>query len=120
VSRLACGRTPNSVEAAHRRGHTGAMTHRGPRSVPALLFVFLALLDLTVLFPGAGLVFEPAAAFALLGAVVCAATHVRKAPSVRRRPDGVAMYQGPGGGTTAVPAVIPMPRRADVATRLGG
>jgi hypothetical protein len=92
------------------------MTRRGPRSVPVLLFVFLALLDLTMLFPQARLVLEPAAALALLGAVAAAVAHV-----TRRRPgppSGGVPDREPDGGDVAPSApVIPAPRRAEAVTR---
>ena len=48
------------------------MLQRGPRSVPILLFMFLALLDLAALAPGATLVLEPVAALVLVSAVTLA------------------------------------------------
>jgi hypothetical protein len=48
------------------------MLHRGPRSVPILLFAFLALLDLLVMLPGGTLILEPAAAGVLATAVILA------------------------------------------------
>ena len=48
------------------------MLHRGPRSVPILLFTFLALLDLLVMFPGGTLILEPVAAGVLATAVILA------------------------------------------------
>jgi hypothetical protein len=93
------------------------MTRRGPRSVPVLLFVFLAFLDLTVLFPWAWLVLEPAAALALLGAVIAAAAHVT-GTYPRPRPGDVAPDELPVDGEAAAPvAMVPMPRRPEVVTR---
>jgi hypothetical protein len=48
------------VEVISPSGKLNDMLHRGPRSVPILLFTFLALLDLLVFFAGGKLILEPA------------------------------------------------------------
>jgi hypothetical protein len=110
-------RCANCVEVVLGRWQNGVMTRRGPRSVPVLLFVFLALLDLMLVFPRAELVLEPAAALALLGAVTAAVVHVagtRPGPWSGCIPsDGEA----DGGNIPASSPVIPVPRREEAVTR---
>jgi hypothetical protein len=109
------------VEVALGRWQNGVMTRRGPRSVPVLLFVFLAFLDLTLVFPRAGLVLVPAAAAALIGAVTAAVAHVAGTrPGRPRSGDSTSDGDADGADVAASSPVIPMPRRAEVVTRSRG
>jgi hypothetical protein len=83
------------------------------------VFLSLAFLDLTVLLPATAPVLEPAAAVALLGAVACAAAHVKTSPATPRRPGAVPDDEPGRGAAGDHPVVIPRPRRGDVPARPG-